>query len=196
MNIKQKLASAVVLGSMVAAVVAPASFASSVTVTGGGPFSVTKGKVVTVKTTLVSQSNTMVVGTNVNTAANTGGNSSSFNTGGTNSIVTGPATNTVTTTVTGGTNVNTNPCGCADPGSNTLTITGGGPFSYTSGKIVSINESSVSQTNTVVVSTSVNAASNTGGNSSSFNTNGGTTTTTGAAGNTVTTNVTAGGNSN
>lgn len=198
MNIKQKLTSAVVLGSMVAAVVAPASFAATntVTVTGNGAFSITKAKVVNMKMSSVTQSNTTFVSTDVKTSANTGGNSSSFNTGGTNTVTSGDAGNTVTTTVTGGSNTNSNPCGCADTNTNSLTVSGNGAFSYTSGKIVNVSSNSVSQTNTTIVTTNVDASSSTGGNSSSFNTGGSSSVTSGNAGNMVNTTVTAGGNSN
>lgn len=198
MNIKQKLMTAAVAGSMLASVVTVPALAATntVDVTGGGAFSVSKGKIVSKKTSTVNQNNLLVVSTGVDSKAKTGKNSSWFNLGGTPSITTGNSTSTVTTTVIGGGNTNTDPCECVGNGLNTVNLTGGGAFSYNKAKIVDENTSTVNQTNSMVVDTTVNSSASTGGNSSSFNVGGGATIDTGAASSTVTTTVVGGGNTN
>lgn len=179
MNIKQKVTGAIVTGAMMAAVVAPTSFAATntVSITGGGAFSASKAKVVNKKTSVVAQGNITVANTNVKANSNTGGNKSSFNTGGSNSISTGKATTGVVVVVGGNTNTNTSSCDC-ETGSNSVTLSGGGAFSYKSVVVVNSSNSVVLQGNASIVNTNVNANSNTGGNSNSFNTKGGNTTTT------------------
>jgi len=186
MNIKQKLTSAVVLGSMVAAIVAPASFAATtVTISNNGALSTNKVKVKNWSSKSVSQSNTTYVGTSISAKAKTGNNTSSFNTGGTNGIVTGDASNTVGVSVTGGTNTNTgNECGCASPTTN-VTIADNGAMSTNTVHVKNSSSNSVTQGNITVVQTEVWTSANTGGNSSSFNTGGGNTITSGGATNEV-----------
>ncbi len=79
---------------------------NTVTVTGGGAFSSSKAVVINSNSTVVSQTNTTAVNTNVWSSANTGGNSQSFNVGGGNSVTTDPASNTVGVEVGGSTNTN------------------------------------------------------------------------------------------
>jgi len=198
MNIKQKLMTAAAAGSMLVSVASVPAFAADndITVDGQGAFSVNKAKIISKNYSTVLQNNQTAVGTSVNSKAKTGNNKSKFNVGGTSTVTTGTATSTVRTTVNGGGNENTTPCECLGGGLNTISLTGGGAFSYNSAKIVDINSSFVSQTNVMVVETSVDSKASTGGNSSSFNVGGGSSIDTGDASSTVNTTVTGGGNVN
>lgn len=198
MNIKQKLTSAIVLGSMVAAVVAPASFAATntVAISGTGAFSYNKIKVVNLSSTSVTQVNGTTAITGVNAGSNTGGNKSSFNVGGTNTVTSGTATTSVGVTVGGSTNTNTgSSCGCgANNSTNTAGISGTGAFSYNKIVVVNGSTNTVEQGNETVAVTQVNASSDTGGNSSSFNVGSGSSITSGTA--TTGVSVMVGGSSN
>jgi hypothetical protein len=197
MNIKQKLVSAAVIGSMVAAVVAPASFASTtVRVRHNGALSVNKANIWNWISNSVTQTNTTVATTTVTSKAKTGNNTSSFNTGGINSITTGNARNTVTIGIGGNTNTNTAAEEDTDDSTTDIRIVGNGALSTNGVFVVNGSSKSVSQTNTSVVTTTVTTSSNTGGNSSSFNTGGGSTTTTGGAANTVEVGVEGSSNTN
>lgn len=186
MNIKQKLTTAAVLGSMMLSVVAPATFAvTTVKIQNNGAASTNKVKVKNKSTKNVSQSNTSSVTTLVSAKASTGGNTSSFNTGGSNSIKTGDATNLVAVSVTGGSNTNTgDECGCVAP-TNDVTISDNGAASTNGVKVKNVNSSTVTQSNTTIVTTSVDTKASTGKNDSSFNTNGGGTIDSGDASNEI-----------
>jgi len=185
MNIKQKLTTAAATAAMMAAVVAPASFAAPISITDNGALSYNKVIVKNTSSKSVKQSNVTAVTTKVNAKAKTGGNTSSFNTGGTSTITTGNAKNMVGVSVTGGTNTNTgNDCGCVPPTTDAA-ITGNGAMSTNVVSTSNSTSSSVKQSNTTVVTTYVTTSASTGGNDSSFNTNGGNTTDTGNAVNEV-----------
>lgn len=107
MNIKQKLTTAAIAGSMLAATLLPSSaFAATnaVTITGTGAFSYNKVKVINVSSTSVTQSNSTTAVTGVSAGSNTGGNTSGFNVGGGNTITTGTASTGVNVNVGGSTN--------------------------------------------------------------------------------------------
>lgn len=195
MNIKQKLTTAAVIGSMMAAIVAPASFAANtVTIKNNGAWSFSHVTVKNKNVKVVAQSNETAVETGVGASAKTGGNNSSFNTGGTNTITTGKAKNTVGVSVTGGTNTNSgNECGCVDPTTD-VTIQGNGALSHNGVMVVNSNSNTVLQSNSSYVGTMVMTSASTGYNSSSFNTGGNSSIDTGNASNTV--GVEVGGNSN
>jgi hypothetical protein len=195
MNIKQKITSAIAIGTMMAAVVAPASFAATtVTATGNGALSTNKVGVVNLSKKSVKQKNSTVAITKVTAKANTGKNTSSFNTGGSSSITTGAATNTVAVVVEGGTNTNSgDECGCVAPTTD-VTISDNGALSHNGVLVVNASSNSLYQSNSTVAVTSVSTSSNTGGNTSSFNTNGGSTIDSGEATNDVT--VAVGGSTN
>lgn len=197
MNFKTKLVSAAATAAMMAAVVAPASFAATntVTVKNNGPFSYSSIKVKNWNNNSVTQGNLTSTTNEVVSMSNTGKNSSSFNVGGTNTITTGNVVNKVTITNDGNTNINNGlPCGCDNPSANTVTVSGNGAFSSNHVTVVNGTTNTVSQYNYSETSTGVMTGSNTGGNSSSFNVGGGTTTTTGTVTTTVT--VTNGGSAN
>ena len=195
MNIRQKFTSRVILGTMVAAIVSPESFAATtVTVNGNGAFSSNKVGVVNLSKNSVKQKNSTVAITAVKAKANTGKNNSSFNTGGTSTITTGEATNTVTVGVIGGTNTNSgSECGCVSPTTD-VTISDNGAFSHNGVLVINGSSNSVYQNNSTVAITAVSTSANTGGNNSSFNTGGDSSIDTGAASNDVT--VAVGGSTN
>lgn len=199
MNIKQKLTTAAITGSMLAAVLLPgtALAANTVKIKNNGALSTNKAKIVNNSSNSVSQSNLTMAKTSVTTKAKTGGNNSSFNVGGTNAITTGAATNSVTVTVNGGTNTNSNPCNeCAAPSDSTVTISGNGALSTNTAKIVNNSSNSVVQSNTTIACTTVNSTASTGNNNSSFNVGGETTIDTADASNDVTVTVTGSTNTN
>lgn len=199
MNIKQKLTTAAITGSMLAAVLLPgtALAANTVKIKNNGALSTNKVKVVNLSSKTVVQGNKTVATTMVSTSANTGGNKSKFNVGGTNTITTGAASNTVDVTVTGGTNTNsTDECGCAQSGESTVTISGNGALSYNKAKIVNNSSNTVIQGNATIAFTSVGAGADTGNNSTAFNVGGENTIETETATNEVTVTVEGSSNSN
>lgn len=199
MNIKQKLTTAAITGSMLAAVLLPgtALAAGTVKIKNNGALSTNKAKIVNNSSKTVVQGNKTVATTFVNTSANTGGNKSKFNVGGTNTINTGAASNTVDVSVTGGTNTNSgDECGCAQAGESTVTISGNGALSYNKAKIVNNSSNTVVQGNATIVFTSVSASADTGNNSTSFNVGGENSITTETATNDVTVTVEGSTNTN
>lgn len=171
---------------MMAAIVAPASFAATtVTIKDNGALSYNKVKVKNWSFKSVDQSNQTVVLTGVHAKAKTGNNDSSFNTGGTSTITTGNAKNTVGVSVTGSTNENTgDECGCVSPETD-VKITGNGALSTNVVYVINGNYNSVSQSNASFIGTHISTSSSTGGNDSSFNTGGDSSIDTGKATNTV-----------
>ena len=79
---------------------------NTVNIIGNGAFSHNKVKIVEINENTDSQSNSLTVGTTVNSTSSTGGNSSSFNVGGDSTIDTGEASNTTEVIVEGGGNTN------------------------------------------------------------------------------------------
>jgi hypothetical protein len=186
MNIKQKITSAIAIGAMMAAVVAPASFAATtVKVKNNGALSTNLVGVINLSKKSVKQKNSTVAITGVKSKANTGKNNSSFNTGGTSSITTGNARNNTTVTVGGSSNTNTGgECGCVNPTTD-VTVTGNGALSLNGVLVVNASSNSVYQSNSTVAVTGISTSSNTGGNNSSFNTGGNSSIDTGNAVNNV-----------
>ncbi len=173
MNIKQKVTSAVILGSFALTVFAPVgAFAaqSNGTIKNNGPFSWNSIFSVTKKKTSVSQNNTTKATTNTTIISNTGKNKSGFNVGwgGNNTITSGDSTTNVGVVVVGGSNATIDECDCEES-SSTSTISNNGPLSKNT--IVSVNKSkkSVSQNNTTISNTNTTVVSNTGKNSTGFN---------------------------
>lgn len=180
-----KISSAIASGALIASLLAPAAFASDVTITGNGNKSTNTVILGTTNNTTVSQSNTTVVNTSINSTASTGGNSASKNTGGSNGISTGAATSTVGVTVVGGGNTATvDPCGCDDPDTTVLISDNG---NKSKNKVVNKNTNNliVGQANVTVVNTGVNSKAKTGNNKSNKNTGGANTIGTGPADSTV-----------
>ena len=109
MNIKQKIASAIATGMLMSSVLLPVSAYAdnTVNITDNGSNSTNNATIIKVKKSKVKQKNVTIVGTNVNTTQNTGGNQANGNTnGGENNITTGNATTNTTVTVGGSSNTN------------------------------------------------------------------------------------------
>lgn len=194
-NLKMKIATSVATATVLAAAIAPATFASTIKVHNNGNKSINVVGAVNVKTTVVGQSNKSNVMNLTGVFQNTGLNKASGNTGkGDVSVTSGPAHSTVTnTTTTGGNTATLNSCGC---GSDTdVTVSGNGNKSFNLVLVGDFNTTIVSQTNTSNVVNGTVVAQNTGGNKANNNTgNGGVSVESGAATSTVTNTVTTGGN--
>ncbi len=178
MNIKQKITSAAIIGSMAAAVMMPAaSFAAekNVTIKNNGKNSDNKVKLVDNKKTKVKQSNTSIITTFIGTISNTGGNKASGNTGkGNVDITSGDVTNNITVSVEGNTNTADIPCLCEENGNDVdATISGNGKNSKNKIKVKGNKTFKVSQSTVSVVTTAIGTASNTGKNKANNNTGAG-----------------------
>ncbi len=198
MNIKQKITSALVIGSMMAAVVAPASFAA-VKVKGNGAGSVNGVANVKLNKKVVKQGNVTAAGTFVMTSTKTGWNSANGNTGGDTNVTSGNSTTTTKVTTTGGDNQNTSgeseSC-CCGGNEGDAVISGNGAGSINGILIVSACKDVVHQGNATLSQTTVISNSSTGGNSANGNTGGNTTIGTGDATTTTTVTTTGGSNTN
>lgn len=175
MNIKQKLTTAAVLGSLAVSVMAPAaSFAAenNVKIKNNGRSSDNKVKVENKKKTKVEQSNTLVATNIVGTFSNTGKNDIDDNSGkGNATITTGNVVNNITVTVEGNTNTADVPCLCEeDDNLNDLVIKDNGRHSDNKIKVKNKKSVKVSQSNVSIVTNVVGTASNTGGNEIEDNT--------------------------
>lgn len=178
MNIKQKITTAAVLGSLAVSVLAPAaSFAAEnkVKIKNNGRNSENKVKLVNKKRTKVEQSNTLVATNFVGTFSNTGKNDIDDNTGkGDSTITTGNVVNNITVTVEGNTNTADVPCLCEeDDSTNDLVIRDNGRESDNKIKVKNKNSVKVSQSNVSIVTNVIGTASNTGGNEIEDNTGAG-----------------------
>lgn len=168
-----KLSSAIATGAVLASVLAPGAFASTVDISGNGAFSQNKVSLNQSSSQTLLQSNDSRVTNDVSVSNNTGGNSSSFNTGGNSSITTGNAYSNVDITNGGNTNIATMPsCGCSNSGSDVY-IQGNGAFSNNTARLNSYTNSFLSQNNSSNFNNRVNVRNTTGNNSSSFNTGSG-----------------------
>lgn len=196
MSIKQKLTAGMVTAAMMASVFAPMSHAATVKIKGNGAGSHNVVAGFSLKVNKVGQHNFTMGNTAVVSAANTGGNKTSFNTGGGTGSTTGNASSKVTVSVTGGNNTaNVPDCGCPEDTNHDVTIQGNGAGSHNTVLGASVNWTEVHQGNATVANTFVVSAANTGNNSTSFNTGGGgTTSDTGNAHSTVSVTVEGGDN--
>jgi hypothetical protein len=194
-NWKMKVATSVATATVLAAAIAPATFASTVKVHNNAKKSVNVVAGVSVKTTVVGQTNNNNVANLTGVFQNTGVNKSSDNTGkGDVSVTSGPAHSTVTnTTTTGGNSATVTGCGCGT--GDDITVSGNGKKSFNLVLVGNFNTTVVSQTNNTNVVNGTVVAQNTGGNKANDNTgNGGVSVESGAATSTVTNTVTTGGN--
>ena len=178
MNIKQKITSAAIIGSMAAAVLMPASsFAAEngVKIKNNGRNSDNKVKIVKNNETKVKQSNTLVVTNMIGTISNTGGNTVKDNTGkGDKSVETGDVTNTINVTVEGNTNTADVPCLCEEDDSmNDAVISDNGRNSDNKVKIKNKKTTKITQSSVSIVTNVIGTASNTGENSVKDNTGAG-----------------------
>lgn len=175
MNIKQKLTTAAVLGSLAVSVMAPAaSFAAenNLKIKNNGRNSDNQIKVENKKKTKVEQSNTSIVTNIVGTFSNTGKNDIKDNSGkGDATITTGNVVNNINVTVEGNTNTADVPCLCEeDDNLNGLVIKGNSRNSDNKIKVKNKKSVKVSQSTVSIVTNGVFTASNTGDNDIEDNT--------------------------
>ena len=108
-----KIGGTLTAGALIASSVAGAAFATdTVAITNNGANSVNTVIVNNSCTSLVSQSNNLIVGVDANVSASTGGNTASSNTGGDVTIGTGDAASSVGVVVGGSTNTAQVPSCC------------------------------------------------------------------------------------
>ncbi len=182
----KKLGTAFATATLIASVFAPiASADTNVTVSDNGHASNNTVNVTNNNTVNVTQSNVMTVGLNINSSANTGGNSANGNTGGNVTISTGNATSNVTVAVEGGSNTaDLSNCGCGTT-NDTVEIKDNGGKSKNKVTINNKNSKKVTQTSVVTVSAGVNSKAKTGYNKANKNTQGNVNVTTGDSESTV-----------
>lgn len=200
MNLKQKIASAIATGLLLASTFAPVSAFADNTITIGpnnGANSTNNATIIKIKKSRVKQKNITIVGVGVNTTQNTGNNTANGNTGGNTTVITGNTTTSTGVTVGGGSNTNSSNCCCdGNTTNNSIDISGNGANSTNDALIVDVCKSKVKQKNVTVVGVDVNTTQNTGDNTADNNTGGNTTVDTGNATTTTTVSVTGGTNSN
>lgn len=170
-KIAYKISSGVASAALLALSIAPAAFASEVTVAGNGAFSDNTVKLNNSSRTNVAQTNDTNIRNNVNTNQNTGGNNASFNTGGSTNINTGNASSEVSISNEAGANFLSLGCGCNNQSTDVF-LGGNGAFSLNKVKVNNNNTTTVRQTNNTNLNNQVNTRQNTGNNSASFNTGG------------------------
>lgn len=179
MNYKKKFITAMATGAVVLNALAPAAFASDITVSGNGAFSDNKVDVSNNSNTTVSQNNDADVSNHVNSNASTGGNDASFNTGGDVSINTGNAS--TSTTVNNELNKNAASVSGGNNQGTDVTVSGNGAFSDNKVDVNNDSNVKVHQDNKADVKNHVDSNATTGWNNAGFNTGGDTTINTGNA---------------
>ena len=170
MTIKQKLTTGMAAGTMLASVFSASAFAATdVVIADNGNNSLNGVLVVNVNANTVTQSNTAVLTNNVTTTGNTGGNTVNGNNGaGDKSVTSGNVTNDVTVRNTSGNNVATvSNCGCDEDVD--IRVRDNGNKSINLGGVVNWNQSSTTQTNTAILSNTVNTKGKTGKNKANNN---------------------------
>lgn len=196
MNIKQKIttatASALILSSVLTS---GAAAATTVKIKNNLAGSTNKAKVNNSKSSAVLQGNAQMVLTGVNSSSSTGGNKANDNGADAGvKVKTGKAKSKVGVTVSGGTNVANDTCGC-ETGDTDVVISGNGRESVNKVKINNSSENLVLQGNLSFVATEVVSVADTGNNSANDNLGGSNVgVTTGDAKSNV--NVTVGGGTN
>lgn len=200
LNIKTKIAAASASAIILSSLFSSGAFAANtIDISGNGNGSTNGAAVIKVSKSKVKQKNRTIVGTNVTSIANTGGNKTNNNTGGDVDSKTGDVKNDVGVTVVGGTNTNSGENCCCDgqgDGTNDVTISGNGNNSTNGVLILDICKHKVFQKNTTIVGTNVTTVSNTGDNQTNGNTGGTTGSDTGNAETTVMVDVTGSSNTN
>jgi len=200
MNIKTKIATAIITGSFLAATVLPAvAFGDTgkVVIKKNGAGSTNTATVKNKNKVGVKQANLTAVGNFVVVLQNTGLNSANGNTGdGKVDVNSGDATSTVRNTTTTGENVaNVDPCGTCQPGDTTVKIVKNGADSTNRVTVENESKTEVMQFNGTLVINAVVVAQNTGLNSANGNTGDGEINVdSGNAESTITNNTTTGGN--
>ena len=158
-------------GALVLSLLTPAAFAdTTVDISGNGVGSTNTVEVKNKDNTTVEQTNSTVVGINVTSSANTGGNEANGNTGGDVTIDTGKAVSTVEIAVLGSTNEIVMPdCGCAAPVDDVV-VSGNGKDSTNTAVVKNKKKKEVKQTNGTVVGATVASKAKTGKNKAKNNT--------------------------
>lgn len=200
MNIKQKLTTAAITGSMLAAVLLPGTaLAAGTTITGNGAGSLNGAAIVKLNKKVVAQGNITGASTFVGTKTKTGKNSANGNTGGSTTVTSGVARTTTDVTVTGGNNTNTGGeqqgCCCGSEPTD-VTISDNGAASVNGVLIITACKNAVFQGNATLAQTTVLSTTSTGGNSANGNTGGDVTVESGNATTTTTVTTTGGSNTN
>jgi hypothetical protein len=173
--LKAKITAIAAGSALVLNFLAPAAFAdTTVDVSGNGTNSDNTVKVTNVDKNEVTQTNSTVVGININSKANTGGNKANGNTGdGGVTVDTGKAVSSVGVMVAGSTNELTAPdCGCA-PANDTVTVSGNGKDSNNKATVKNKNKNKKTQTNGTVVGATITSKAKTGKNKANNNTGSG-----------------------
>jgi hypothetical protein len=194
MTLYKKIATGIAGAAVIAAFLAPATFAAELEIVNNGADSYNKIEVTTSNVTEVKQSNSTNVTNVITTVSNTGGNTANKNTGGDVTVDTGEANTTVKTTVTGNTNAATvnNCCDC--DGGTTASIRRNGADSTNKVTVTKANVSTNKQKNKTNVTNVITAKSKTGKNKANKNTGGTVEVTTGDATTDVRTRVEGGTN--
>ena len=170
--IKAKIAALTAGSALVLNLLAPVAFAdTTIDVSGNGADSKNTVEVTNTDKTTVTQSNSTVIGINIDSSAKTGGNKANGNTGdGDVTIDTGKATSTVTVEVKGSTNSIVMPdCGCTPPATD-VTVSGNGKNSTNKTTVKNKKKKDVAQGNASVVGANITSKTKTGKNKANNNT--------------------------
>lgn len=168
MNIKNKIAAASASAVILSGVLVNGAFASTnITISGNLKKSENKVTVKNSKVTKVTQSNSQVVNTVVNSSASTGGNKANDNMGDV-TVSTGKATSHVTVAVGGNANTATFPCGCEET-DTTVQVKNNGKKSKNTVNTDDLVKSIAAQVNAALVGTGVGSDAATGDNKANAN---------------------------
>lgn len=197
-KIAYKVGAGIVTASLLLSSVATAAFADvAAEISGNGDGSFNSISIKHKTECSVYQKNSTAVLTEVESQANTGGNTANGNTGADVTIDTGNATSTVGVSVEGGSNIASNPCCCScgscesQPTEQTALISGNGEDSINTVTLKKKKTSEVKQKNKTEVLTAALSKAKTGKNKAKNNTGGTVDVTTGNAVSTVDVSVTA-----
>jgi hypothetical protein len=186
MALTQKIASAIATGTLLfSSFVIPAFADSTLTVSGNGSDSVNNVSVSAPQTNTVVQDNNAQITNNVNSTAQTGGNTAINNTGGSTNIGTGNASSTVNISNTA--NVNqAAPIPATGTGTTGVTISGNGASSNNNVQWNSSSNSQTFQENNANLNNNIYSNSSTGNNTAGGNTGGNSNVLSGSAATTTT----------
>jgi hypothetical protein len=146
----------------------PSVTAEEVIVTGNNAGSENTVNVTQSNTTTVTQSNDAVITNNISSEANTGDNTATNNTGGETNISTGDINTSVSVVNSGNVSMaEVGPCDCPSTDKSIITENAAGSINTINN--TEFNYTSVSVTQTAIVTNNVVTASNTGNNTADFN---------------------------
>lgn len=195
-NFKIKLATSIATATLLAATLAPATFAkTSVKVHNNGKNTTNVAGVINVNATMATQTNNTTVRNLTGVFQNTGGNAAHDTGKGDTTVKSGAANSTVTNnTTTGDNTVTLSNCNLCSNGNTDVTISGNHKNSLNVAVAGSINYTSVTQTNNTTVVNGTVVAQNTGFNKASDTGKGDVSVTSGEANSKVSNTVTTGSN--